>query len=93
MSDAKGSFPSDLALSKVVPRHKVTAKFRWLTRNWMKFGNFKAARQRVGLGIHDKCWWCKAPFADSDVMALAQPETGANRVLCQRCAETMEPKP
>lgn len=77
-----------LTLSKVVPRHTRTETFRWIKRDFMQFGAFKAARQRMGLGINDKCWWCKKPFEDADIMALAQPLKGANRVLCQPCAGT-----
>jgi hypothetical protein len=74
-------------LSKVVPAHRKTMKFNWIHREFQLFGNFKAARTRMGLSIYDKCFWCKKPFADADMMALAQPTTGKNRVLCQGCAE------
>lgn len=91
MSDAGNvSFAPDLALSRVVPRHKRTERFRWVKRDFMQFGVFKAARQRMGLREYDKCWWCKTPFAEADMMGLAQPEKGANRLLCQSCVAAME---
>lgn len=82
----------DLSLSKVVPRHVRTEKFRWVKRDFMQFGVFKEARLRTrrSLGAFDKCWWCKKPFEDADMMALAQPEKGANRTLCQPCAGQLE---
>lgn len=73
-------------LERVVPRHKQSVVFRWIKRDWMIFGAFKAARERMGLGVYGHCFWCKQPFAEIDMMALAQPEKGANRVLCQVCA-------
>lgn len=82
----------DLSLSKVVPRHTRVERFRWVKRDFMQFGVFKAARQRMGLREYDKCWWCKSPFKDADMMALAQPEKGANRILCQPCAGKLEAK-
>lgn len=75
------------SLSKTVPAHTKTVTFNWVHRQWQVFGDFKAARVRMGLGVYDKCFWCKKLFADSDVMALAQPTSGKNRVLCQDCAE------
>jgi hypothetical protein len=79
-----------LALSRIVPAHRITEKFRWVQRNFRKFGVFKAARERIKLPVQDGCWWCKTLFADDDMMALAQPEKGANRLLCQDCAGELE---
>lgn len=93
MSIAGGS------LSKVIPRHTHTVRFKWCKRDFMVFGEFKAARTRQKLPILQggKCFWCHRPFGDSDMMALAGPEKGANKLLCQICAEqlqvTQEPKP
>lgn len=38
----------------------------------------------------DKCHWCKEPFADGDMMALAICHTSGNKVLCQACAAMVE---
>ena len=75
------------SLSKTVPARTKTVKFNWVHREFQVFVDFKAARIRMGLSVYDKCFWCKRPFADADMMALAQPTTGKNRVLCQCCAE------
>lgn len=79
-----------LALSRIVPAHRITERFNWVQRNFHKFGSFKAARERMNLPVQDGCWWCKTLFADDDMMALAQPEKGTNRLLCQTCVDEME---
>lgn len=74
-------------LSKVVPKHTRTIKFRWCKHDFKLFGAFRAVRERSqGLKEFDKCFWCKKPFEDADMMALAQPVKGGNKVLCQSCA-------
>lgn len=80
-------------LSRVVPAHRLVIKFNWCHREFMNFGVFREARvnMRNGLGGYDKCYWCKRPFADADMMALAQPEKGKNRALCQDCAALLLP--
>ena len=75
-------------LSKVIPRHTRSVRFKWCKRDFMAFGEFKAARTRMKLPILQggKCYWCHSSFADEDMMALAGPEKGANKLLCQKCA-------
>src|ERR1700739_3158391 len=83
------------ALSKVIPRHTRTVRFHWCKRDFQLFGFFKAARSRMGLSILQggRCYWCHRPFHDDDMMALAAPEKGANKLLCQTCAGQLIPTP
>lgn len=80
------------SLSRVVPKHVRTIRFNWCKRDFMVFGTFKAARlrRRTSLNGFENCFWCKKQFTDEDMMALAQPEKGANTVLCQCCAEAIQ---
>lgn len=81
-----------MTLSKIVPQRRCTIEFNWVKSDFMLFGTFRVAREkRMGLRGMDKCFWCKKPFADADMMALAQPTSGANRVLCQGCASGLSP--
>jgi hypothetical protein len=76
-----------LSLSKIVPQHRSTVEFTWIHPSWMLFGTFKAARERMKLSkIYQACFWCKKPFEEADMMALAGRPKGANVILCQGCA-------
>lgn len=81
---------SNLQLSRVVPQHVHREQFEWLKRNFMTFGEFRGYRQRkhIALEPFDKCWWCKVPFTDTDIMHLAGRKKG-NRALCDHCADQM----
>lgn len=76
------------SLSRVVPRHTLRVRFQWCKREFMEFGVFKEARARMKTPIlqDGKCYWCHRPFKDDDMMALAAPESGTNKLLCQECA-------
>jgi hypothetical protein len=37
----------------------------------------------------DCCYWCRHPFADGEMMALACFGGIGNKVLCQRCADDL----
>ncbi|HEX2600082.1 MAG TPA: hypothetical protein VHL05_14985 [Terriglobales bacterium] len=74
-------------LSREVPRRTETVRFNWVQKTFQQFGVFAAARKRMGLREYTHCYWCRRAFVDDDMLALAQPEKGANRLLCQACAE------
>ena len=80
-------------LSKLIPQHTRSMRFKWCKRDFMLFGDFKAARSRMSRPILQggRCYWCHGPFHDEDMMALAAPEKGANRLLCQTCAGQLVP--
>jgi hypothetical protein len=83
---------SDLRLSKTAPAHKVTMVFIWIKQDFMLYGAFRKSRERMGMRLKpwDKCIWCKTPFDDGDMMALAAVEKSGNRALCQTCAAKAE---
>jgi hypothetical protein len=37
----------------------------------------------------DTCYWCKHPFADGEMMALAAFVEKGNKTLCQSCANEL----
>lgn len=73
-------------LSRVVPAHRKTIKFNWCKRDFMLFGFYRGVREKRRMDVQSDCFWCRTPFKDDDMMALAQPEKGANKLLCQSCA-------
>lgn len=79
-----------MQLSRDVPRHTRTERFQWVNLDFMPFGVFKAARSRMKLKEYHQCYWCKKPFAEDDMIALAGPEKGANRLLCQDCGKQLQ---
>lgn len=80
-------------LSRVIPAHRRTVTFNWCKRDFMVFGEFKAARLKMRMDIvgFSECYWCHKPFEEADMMALAQHPKGANKVLCQECAGSLSP--
>lgn len=78
-----------MELNKIVPARRLTLRCRWCKHDWMPM----SARYREIRAKHkspmDACKWCTHKFADGEMMALAQPETGTNIVLCQTCAAEM----
>lgn len=83
-----------VSLSRVIPAHRRTIEFLWIKRDFMLFGVFKAARARMQLNpIFERCFWCKTPFKETDMMALAGQAKGANRVLCQDCVALLPSPP
>lgn len=73
-------------LSRIVPAHTRTIRFNWCKADFMLFGFYKGVREKRRMSIQSACFWCRVPFNDEDMMALAQPESGANKLLCQSCA-------
>lgn len=79
------------ALSRVVPTHRKTVAFSWIKHDFMPFETYRKARERRlgwhGMKIERACFWCKSPFKDEDMLALAHmTKGGANKLLCQQCA-------
>ena len=73
-------------LTKRVPAHNRTVRFRWVKQEFVRIGpSYRAIRARFRNPM-DMCFWCKHQFEDGEMMALAAREKGANVVLCQSCA-------
>ena len=78
-----------MQLSKRIPARMKTVGFRWCKRDYMKMSDgYRAARAGLRRPM-DTCYWCGHPFADGEMMAVACPDKGANKVLCQGCADEL----
>jgi hypothetical protein len=87
--DVKFATGGRMALSKVIPQHVHSVSFNWCVRDFMLMSpEYRAARTRMNKPM-DACFWCHHKFVDGEMMALAQPATGGNKVLCQTCAEML----
>lgn len=74
----------ELVLSKVIPQHRKTIKFNWCKKNFTTMSpRFRDIRRKDKDHV---CFWCKHHFVDGEAIALAQPEEGLNKILCQACA-------
>lgn len=78
-----------LKLTKIIPKHTKTVKFLWCHKNWLQMSdNYRKIRAEMKNPM-DHCYWCKHEFLNGDWMALACPEKGSNKVLCEICADTL----
>lgn len=83
-----------MKLSKVIPAHRKTVKFRWAYKNFTQYNHrFKAVRDNMRSKL-DHCDWCQKKFQIDEPIALAQPLSGQkgpkrNWVLCHNCADEM----
>ena len=78
-----------LTLSKRVPARTKTIEFNWCYRNFAEMSpQFREIRARMSNPL-DACAWCSHKFQDGEMMTLAQPKTGTNKVLCQQCANDL----
>lgn len=76
-------------LTKIVPAHRVMLKATWCNREFLAMSpSYRAIRGKMKKPM-DKCYWCKHPFADGEMMALACFVEKGNQVLCQGCAEQL----
>ena len=82
-----------MELSKIIPKRKVTQKFRWVKHEWLFYKGFRLARERMEMSVQKGCWWCKSKFKDTDMLAIALAEKPANKnvLICQDCAAKIKP--
>lgn len=75
-------------LTRVVPKRTEKHEAKWLKAEWMPMSQkFRDIRSKSKRNPMDKCWWCKHPFADGEMMALTSfIGQGGNKTLCQSCA-------
>ncbi len=76
-----------MRLKKQIPARTESVTFSSMRADFMNYGSFKEARQRMGLSLPNggKCGWCNRPFVDTDMMAIGIPTRGRNLLLCQQC--------
>ena len=76
-------------LSKVIPQYTKVVKFRWCKKDWLEMSQrFRDIRKTMRSPM-DSCFWCKHGFEDGEMMALASPEKGLNKLLCHTCADIL----
>jgi len=76
-------------LSRTIPAHRKAIKFNWCKKDFMEMSpRYRRIRSTLRDPM-DACFWCKHKFIDGEMMALAQPEKGTNKVLCQACADEL----
>lgn len=79
-----------MKLSRLVPAHTKTECFDWIKSDFMVMSRrYREVRGKCCRPM-DACFWCKHPFADGDMMALAGRPKASNVMLCQRCAAEAE---
>ena len=78
-----------LVLDRLVPAHIKRQEFLWCKLDFMPMSQeYRNIREKTKRPM-DTCWWCKHKFVDGEMMALACPTKGVNRVLCQTCADQL----
>ena len=75
-----------MKLSRVIPQHRRIVEFRWCKKDFMEMSpKYRAIRAEMRKPM-DSCFWCQYKFKDGEMMALAAPMKGTNKILCQVCA-------
>jgi len=78
-----------MELSRQLPARKKTIKFLWCKKEFQEMSQkFREIRSKHKNPL-DKCRWCNHKFVDGEMMALACPEKGKNKMLCQACADEL----
>jgi len=78
-------------LSRTIQAHKKTIRLRWCKRDYLVMSQkYRDIRKRCRSPM-DSCFWCGHNFIDGEMMALAAPEKGLNKILCQECADKISP--
>ena len=78
-----------MRLQRLVKAYTKTVEFNWCRREFMEMSpQYRAIRAKTSAKM-DACYWCRHKFEDGEMMALAQPTTGKNKVLCQACADQL----
>ena len=86
---------SNLKLSKRVPSRSIAFEATGCQLDFLQMSPRYREIRAGSRNPMDKCHWCKHPFADGEMMALALTKKG-NKTLCRKCGELLlaskEPK-
>ena len=75
-------------LAKNIPARIETFEATQCKLDWMAMSQrFRDIRSKSRNPM-DKCHWCKHPFVDGEMMAIALSNKG-NNVLCQTCGKKL----
>jgi len=76
----------EMKLSRRIPARTKTVYFNWCKKDFLMMDQeYRDIRAKCGNPM-DACFWCGHKFKDGEMMALAQPKKGRNKILCQDCA-------
>lgn len=75
-----------MKLSKRIQAHTRSVELRWCKNEFMEMSSGWRRRRSATSKPMDHCFWCGHAFDDGEMMALARPMKGGNKVLCQKCA-------
>jgi len=82
-----------LKISKQIPARTIkahTEEYLWCKKDFLLFDReFLQIRSRIGDNGPHRCHWCEHNFVIGEIMALAQPKKGKNKLLCQDCADEL----
>jgi hypothetical protein len=75
-----------MKISRDIPARTETFEIAWFRREFMEMSpKFREVRAKFKDAL-DKCWWCRHPFEDGEMMALVCLRKKGNKVFCQTCA-------
>jgi len=79
-----------IRISKHIPARTERYEVIWLVPKFQAMNqNWRRIRSRFSYK-GDKCWWCKHPFEDGEMMGMMCIKKKGNRVVCQTCAGLIE---
>lgn len=74
-----------MKLTKIIPERKKTIIFKWCKKDFTTIDKrFRRLQPKL-----TSCFWCNHEFENGETIALACPEKGKNKILCQKCAEEL----
>ena len=80
-----------MKLSRKIPAYIKTIKFNWCKKDFMEMSDtYKRIRTKFRKGTMLSCFWCGHELINGEMLALAQPKKGVNKVLCQECVLKIE---
>jgi hypothetical protein len=78
-----------LRLTKEIPRHTKTYLADWCRKDYMEMSQTFRDIRGKSRNPMDKCFICKYPFEDGEMMAIASFQKAGNKTLCQDCADKL----
>ena len=77
-------------LSRRIPAHTKTITVKWCAHEFATYDDTWRKIRGKSLSPMSICYWCKRSFDDGEVFALVCIEGRGNKVICEKCAESLE---
>ncbi len=78
-----------MELSKRIPARTKTVKFKQCVKSFLEMTpSYRKVRSCFRDPL-DTCFWCGHKLENGEIIALAIPERGRNKALCQDCADEL----